>query len=254
MINNNETEGFKPEKLNFGMKFEHLIASTIVSSNEVAALISGAFKNVFADVEGASVTVDNGFLGTDPIKTMIYFNYSPDAKTDGGLKIGTKRISDTEGSVETSSSVQRIRSFNAQFGSNGKAPRLFELTKEAKQLLYFYIPNQYIKGRKVNWELATEPTSQQSYYNPNQTPLLGVKIDLSKLLSAFFGESDETGDRFNYRSFVLNPITPYANNGQQMPINNVWNLLIMQLSTAQLNELTQKFGLVLNSNNLNIIR
>ena len=255
----NETTGKKKfHRLQLsGADYTPLLACAMGTTREFALMVGESLRKLFSDIHGANIVMDPSYLsGNDPLRLTLFFKYSPETADDNTIQ-AVRRIDEKDEGV--SDTLSAINKFNKQFGSNNSAPKLFELTEEAKEILEQLAPADCFNNRKPNWGMITDNVitseySESTYFGNSTVVYLAVRVDFSKVLAAFYGYTDEQGYKYNYRVNVIGPVSPNVAPGQAAPVVNDWRILIARLNATELENVSRKTGLVMNSNKLDIVR
>ena len=247
MSKNNST---KPEEakefvinINDHEKFNGLVETKYISSNELCKLVAEIFRSVYADFEGCRFEINQQGL---PFISLFFNHSEPDEKDRvNGV---TRTVQDKTGTLKNET-VRRIR----QHDTNNRVGDRYFLTEEGSSGIGKFIHDFYInkKDGKINWDKITAEVSQrQTYYGQPPVSLTQVSmLDPNKLVTEIYGSTDEEGNNIVYSVNLMKSVPQQVGMGLQAQ----FFLAIQKVSEKEVVALCNQLGVAPNQG-LDIIR
>lgn len=209
-------------------EFKGDMKTNIVTSIEMADIVSSLFAPAFPDYYGCRICVNNG---SDPIvsPTLPYGALYVDLffKDNGPAPEGIKknivpRGSNNEGKTDIGSRFARVN------GSNNA--RAYEVSKTTYEMLEEFVRSN---GR-IRWQdRTTEISSPMSIYGKDEVVVRIAGLDLNRVITKIYGSKTEDG-RYEYQATVS---TMIPNKTQE------FILQVVQLDLATVRDLQNKLGI-----------
>jgi hypothetical protein len=225
-------------------KFDHIMDSKYLSSNDLCSIISDLFRSVYADYEGCKFIIPQG---TNIPTISIFFNHR-EIKDSTLTYACSKEIADEKTKNPTLRSTRLFqdrlingdRYYLTEDGQDGLAPFVFE-------------NRSFFKGDgSVNWgKLVSEVADPVSYGVPLQFTQVSY-LDPVKLLELIYGKTDENGVSWVYGVRVMRSVPTVSMFGQGNVAANMM-LAIERVCEPEVEKLAKTLGLSVQSG-LNIIR
>lgn len=223
------------------IKFNALVDILYNDTTGLAAIVNSLFRPVFSQYKGSKIEV----VQNRQLLCSIFF---VDKAPEEGKYKAIQSIIDKD----NNSSENRIFAMNQFYNIKSGNRKWYKLTKEAKELLTDFIPNQFFDGNgKVRWDNAIREGSYQ--IAPFQQEVyMQVAIDIYKVLRAVYGNEAPDGGQWNYQvniGFPVNPVNTMV--GQQ--IANKWQVFIMRVNSKDVDALASQYGFATGSNQMGIV-
>lgn len=229
------TEGVKKEKANISvvdhLEFKGDLKSSIISSIEMAEIVSAFFAPAFSDYYGCNIRVNDGHINpaianSVPLGAIYVDLYFKDqGKNDkGGWKNLELNSNKNESGTDLSTRFFRVN-------NQANKSRAYKVTDETYEALeeFMFIGNHF----KINWNLHTqEIQSPMSVYGKEEIVVCISGISLEKIISKIYGTVTDDA-RYEYK--VL-PETIIPNK------NGEFIMMVFQLDNNAVRELQNTLG------------
>lgn len=199
-----KTEGTKAEKATIEVvehpKFEGDMKTNIISSIDMAEIISSFFAPAFSDYYGCNVRINDGranpaIANSMPIGAIyvdLYFKDQGNA-AEGAWKNIVPRGQSTDGRTDLGARFLRVNGA----ANNGRA---YEVTKETYEALDEFT---FVNGRTRWNEHTQEIVTPMSVYGKEEVVVCISGLSLNKIITKIYGDITDEG-RFEY---IANPST-----------------------------------------------
>lgn len=224
--------------------------SGYISNHELAEDINKVMENLFSDFYGSVVSVVPMQAGPSAVKVDLFFRPSnTDTESDGSVKAF---ISLQDPAQRGSSLVDKIRQTNRVAAHD----RNFELTKEAAEILYDFLPVNVQKN--VAWD---RPETFMSLYGETVEPqqfgpaviYCSIEVDIFKILSFLYGNK-ENNEKFGSKlTYNIVPVRPANNTIDPTVIGANWILQLSVMSYESWEKVMNKVGINFNQGRTPII-
>lgn len=193
-VNNTETKKATIEVVSHP-KFEGDMKTNIVSSIDMADIISSLFAPAFADYYGCRVCVNDGhtnpaIANSMPFGTLyvdLFFKDNGEVPEDSKIwKNIVPRGSDNSGRNDLGARFARVNGAN-----NGRA---YEVTKQTFEALEEFM----LQGNRTNWNIHTqEIVSTMGVYGKEEAVTCISGLNLNKIITKIYGSKTDEG-RYEY--------------------------------------------------------
>lgn len=222
-------------------QFKQVYSGLFTTSILLAKKIKEFFKIAFSDVEGARIDYENNALVLRLF--MNHGDHSGDA-----LPTAIERFN------QKSSGSRTLDSIRARDNLLSNGDKYF-VTDDGADVFEQFLNSKFFKGnKKPDWKKLTNETYDSTvqsgfYYGRNMgMPLTQISgLDLSKVLTAMYGDKDENGNNVEYAAFAMGRI---QNN--MMGFNAIPNyaLMIIKANEGNIIEACKEIGLEFQSSNI----
>lgn len=209
--------------------FEGDMKTNIISSIDMAEIVSALFAPAFADYYGCKIRINDGYALPEVGNSMpagalyvdLYFKDQGDvAEGSNAYKNIVARGSQTAGKDLGS----RFMAVNG--AGNG---RVYEVTKETYEMLEEFMPRA-----KTRWNAHTqEMPTQMSLYGKDEVVVCISGLDLNKIITKVYGAKTKEG-RYEY---IATPSTVIPAKTQEFIMQ------VVQLDLAAVRELQNTLGI-----------
>lgn len=211
-------------------EFEGDMKTNIVSSIEMAEIVSSLFAPAFSDYYGCNVRINDGRANPVIANSMplgaIYvdlFFKDQGKAAEGTWKNINLRGSNDEGKSDLGSRFARV---NGTINTG----RVYEVTKETYEALEEFTFN----GGRVRWnEHTQEIVTPMTAYGKEEVVVCISGLSLNKIITKIYGEKTEEG-RYEY---IANPSTIIPNKA------NEFIMQVSQLDLATVRDLQKTLGI-----------
>lgn len=203
--------------------FEGDMKTNIISTIDMADVVSSLFAPAFSDYYGCKIRINNGenpFVPSGVLYVDLYFKDRGTA-ADGAWKNIVPR-----GSVKTGN---RIADGLQRITGQGTG-RVYEVTKETYEALEAFS----FAGNRTNWmNLTQEISTNMSVYGMKEEVVVCISgIDLNRVISEIYGNKTEEG----LYDYVATPATPIPGKVQE------FILQVCQLNKKAVRDLQRDLG------------
>lgn len=230
-VANGKTEKAKIEVLKH-MEFEGDMKTNIISSIDMAEIVSQLFTPAFSDYYGCNVRINDGranpiITNSMPIGSIyvdLYF------KDQGEAADGTFKNIRLRGSNNSENGKMDLgaRYFRVNGAINNS--RAYEVTKETYEALEEFT----VTGGRIRWnEHTQEITTPMTAYGKEEIVVCISGLSLNKIITKIYGAKTDEG-RYEY---IANPSTIIPSNSQEFIMQ------VSQLDLAAVRNLQRTLGI-----------
>ena len=223
-------------------KFAHIMDAKYLSSTELCGIISGLFKEIYADYEGCTFDIPKG---TNIPTISLFFNHR-----DVNLgSLPTACSKDVVDEKTKNATLRSTRSFQHRVNNGDR----FFLTDEGKEGLAPFVldsKNFYQKDGNVNWGKIVTDVADLNTGVPMQYTKVSF-IDPAKIMELIFGKKDADDTSWIYGVRIIRSIPTFSVVGAVASEN--FMLAIERVCEEEVIRLSNQLGLAVTSG-LNIIR
>jgi hypothetical protein len=225
-------------------EMEGTFKSKLITSSKLCSMINKVMRMVTPDFEGSRIQIS----GSNVIAEL-FFAENPHAIVKDGQFKAIERFDGLYSKARDAASL--IERYNKRKTTS----RQYELTRDGKEALSEFVPNQFVVNREkhiVDWSRVVSEDTEQMYGGQNKIYVI-VQFDLHKFLRKVYGEKAADGSRYIYEISVVRPL-----NNIKLPGGNIvstkWLLNVMQVDDANVRATYEDSGFSPLQNTLNIIR
>lgn len=190
--------------------FEGDLKTKLVSSAEMADIVSSLFGATFADYHGCKICINNGQnnIETVPVNAVyveLYFKYRPTTSDRiKNLKLRGQAEPNESGKV---SMVDRVRSVTSNMNAQ-VASRVFDVTPETYEALEEFVD---ANPRNVNWARYTQEMSVNlgTIGTKEEAVVCITGLSLNRILTKIYGSKTEEGN-FEYSAMPATVIPAHT--------------------------------------------
>lgn len=209
--------------------FEGDMKTNIISSIEMAKIVSSLFASAFSDYYGCNVRVNDGranpvIANSMPIGSIYVDLYFKDQgeETDGLFKNVKLRGQNNDGKTDLGSRFLRV---NGSINTG----RAYEVTKETYDILEEFT----FSGNRTRWnEHTQEISTPMSIYGKEEVVVCISGLSLNKIITKIYGDKTEEG-RYEY---IANPSTIIPSQSQEFIMQ------VSQLDLSAVRDLQRTLG------------
>lgn len=213
------------------LPFPKNTASCCTTTHQLAEDINKVLETLFSDYFGSIVSVVPNQAGT-AIKVELYFKplvSAVDQENDGSIRafVSTReKMAQKDGS----SLAAKISLANSNVPKN----KNFELTDEAAEIIYDFLP----KGVQANVNWAKPETFSPYYMETQENQQYGgpviyctIEVDLYRILAFIYGIRENDGTKYGSRlTYNVSAVQPKSNVVNPLAIGANWILNISVMS------------------------
>lgn len=223
--------------------------SGFITNHELAEDINKVMENLFSDFYGSVVSVVPMQAGPSAIKVDLFFRPSNAEVAGDQIKAF---VSLQDPAQNGGSLIDKIRLTNKLAAHD----RNFEITSEAAEILYDFLPANVQKN--IAWDrpetfvpLYSETVEPQQFGAP--VIYCSIEVDIFKVLSFIYGntvDNKKYGSRLTYN---IVPVRPASNTIDPTVIGANWILQLSVMSYDAWEEVMKKLGFNFNQGRTPII-
>lgn len=227
-------------------KFAHIMDSKFLSSTELCGIISGLFKEIYADYEGCKFEIPQG---TNIPTISLFFNH----RNTNLSSLPTACSKDVVDEKTKNATLRSTRVFQHRMNNGDR----FFLTDEGKEGLAPFVMetrNFYQKDGSVNWGKIVGDVADPNAVAMGGVPMQYTKVsylDPAKIMELIFGKKDADGTSWVYGVRVIRSIPTFSVMGAVASEN--FMLAVERVCEEEVIRLSNQLGLAVTSG-LNIIR
>lgn len=245
-------------------EFSGLSKTELTTSQRFAEKINGMFATVFRDYIGCIIypndqiasTINQFQTGATPannqnsmsncgnMSVYVYFTDQSSKNTDQQIaNLEKLNISNTRNYPDYFNSVIRLNE-----------SRVYDLTKETKEILSHYIDPRFMnRDKSVRWnDVSYEVTEHLGYMSSNKRICVAVRLDLFKIIKELYKIKDENGHYYDYSVSIVRPITPPSMGGT--PATSNYLLSITRIDNSSVEELCKEIGMIGGQSSIPMVR
>lgn len=221
--------------------FKDVYSGLFTTSIVLAKKIKEFFQIAFSDIEGARIDYENNSLAL-----KVFANHGDHSGDE--LPTAVERFNQRTTGSKT---LDSIRARDNMLSNGDK----FFVTDDGADVFGEFLYNRYLRGnKKPDWKKLTSEVSdgyqQAGFYYGRQVgiPLTQISgLDLSKVLSAMYGNKDENGNNVEYMAVVMGRI-----NNNMMGMSTIPNyaLMILRANEGNIIEACKEIGLDFQTSNI----
>lgn len=211
-------------------KFEGDMKTNIVSSIDLASIVSSLFAPAFSDYYGCKICINDGHANPSIAQSMpygtlyvdLYFKDQGEAVGDSIKNIKLRGAKDDSDRSDLGARFMRVNG-----AGNG---RVYQVTKQTYEALEEFMRS----GNRTHWNMHTqEMPASMSTYGKDEAVVCISGLDLNKIITKIYGKKTEEG----IYEYIATPSTMIPNRNQE------FILQICQLDLAAVRNLQNSLGI-----------
>ena len=220
-------------------EFGGTMKTELTTTNNLTKVIYDLFSGVNNDFEGCALDVNPM---NNQLQLTLYFKEKP--VNPNKLKNLVNIANNVAG--RNAKPMDRITSMNIR-----QQNRVYELSEETKEMLEEFIdaPVQKDGSRKINWRQVAFEKTERNQYAGNSIYVAVTGLNLNRVLKKMYGGKNEDGDRVDYNTTIIAPIT---NNFSSQTQNFL--ISIIQLNDKAVQNLCKEIGFATNQSSIPMFR
>ena len=225
-------------------KFKSIGDCALVTTRELAGLISSIFGNLFQDFDSTMIEVKNDQMGFPMVAVSLLFKILPQNSYTNNTNVAFCPVSFDNG--QTNGTVARIKNMT-QGGTNSVGIKMNILDRTKKLINGYCI--------KAGQSQIDYNTYYETYSYEGQVYIMLKNLDIIKLIEVVYGSKDEENIDLVYQVFPLPPIVNYQ---QDIKDSIIQILNIVRVNAENNERVARWFNMSLNRtpwfNNPNMVR